>query len=168
MLQLPLAWTTYLAHASASALATGPRFRYGAPIARYTSAVAALGDAQRAATLLVTRPHQSALREAAPPAPELATLGLHNQELVINGVFRATDRTDPVALALEQRGQHALKTMPEALRALPHTTVLLQGHNIVGIPALRTLLRTNQEEDYSRTREAHHTVFPELPIGGAD
>jgi arsenite-transporting ATPase len=70
----------------------------------------------------------------------LASLGIHNQCLVINGVFRATRRDDPVAVAFEQRGQQALAAMPETLRALPHATVLLRGHNLVGIPALRELL----------------------------
>jgi arsenite-transporting ATPase len=163
LLQLPLAWTVYLEHASASALATGPRLGLQAHHARYATAVAALGDALRTTLLLVTRPHQSALREAARTSSELAALGLHNQELVINGVFRATDCNDPVAVALEQRGQQALETMPETLRALPQMTVLLQGHNIVGIPAVRALLSAHQQGDHGRIPQAPDIVFPELP-----
>lgn len=140
LLQLPTAWTEFLERYTATALYTGPRLGLRAHQARYAAAVAALADAQRTTLVLVTRPQQGALKEAARTSTELASLGIHNQRLVINGVFRATRRDDPVAVAVEQRGQQALAAMPESLRAWPQTTVLLRGHNIVGIPALRELL----------------------------
>jgi len=89
---------------------------------------------------LVTRPERTALKETERTSAELESLGLQNQFLVVNGVFHASRRDDPVALALERKGQHALEAMPERLRTLPRTTVLLRGHNIVGIAALRELL----------------------------
>lgn len=140
LLQLPTAWTEFLERSTATALYTGPRLGLRAHQTRYATAVAALADRQRTTLVLVTRPQQSALKEAARTSTELASLGIRNQFLVINGVFQATRRDDPVAVAFEQRGQQALAIMPESLRALPHTTILLRGHNLVGIPALRELL----------------------------
>ena len=40
------------------------------------------------------------------------------QVLIVNAVFRATDRHDPVALAVEERANKALADMPLGLRAL--------------------------------------------------
>ncbi len=163
LLQLPLAWTTYIDHADTTALSTGPRLGLQEHQARYTTAAAALGDAQRTTLVLVTRPQQSAYKEAARTSTELATLGLTRQVLVINGVFRATDRNDPVAVALEQRGEHALDTMPESLRALPQMVVLLQGHNIVGIPALRALLGEQQQHTDVLKPDKQPMTIPTLP-----
>ena len=156
LLQLPAAWTAFLERYAADALYTGPRLGLRAHQARYTAAVAALADAQRTTLVLVTRPQQSALKEAARTSTELRSLGLHNQFLVINGVFRAIRREDPVAVALERRSQQALEAMPESLRALPNTTVLLRGHNIVGILALREL--------FAERRRAALTIRTGSPV----
>ena len=67
----------------------------------------------------------------------METLGLRNQCLVVNAVFHATQRDDPVAVAWEDEARSA--AMPETLRALSRTTVPLHGQNIVGIVALRAL-----------------------------
>lgn len=143
-LQLPTAWTEFLERYTAATLYTGPRLGLRAHQARYAAAVAALADAQRTTLVLVTRPQQNALKEAARTSTELALLGIRNQFLVINGMFRATRRDDPVAVAFEQRGRQALASMPESLRALPNTTVPLRGYNLVGIPALRELMAERQ------------------------
>lgn len=140
LLQLPMAWTEFLEHYSATELYTGPRLGLRAHQARYAAAVAALANERSTMLVLVTRPQRGALTEAARMSTELASLGVRNQSLVINGVFRATHRDDLVAVAFEEREHQALAAMPETLQALPQTVVLLRGHNIVGIPALRELL----------------------------
>lgn len=141
LLQLPVAWTAFLErNISDDALCTGPRTGLRAHQERYAVALEALTDRQRTTLVLVTRPERTAIKETERTSAELESLGLQNQFLVVNGVFHASGRDDPVALALERKGQHALEAMPERLRTLPSTTVLLRGHNIVGIPALRELL----------------------------
>ena len=68
------------------------------------------------------RPEAAALREAERTSGELAALGVRNQHLVINGVFRATDRDDPVAVAMEQRGREAARRRSRpGWRSLPRT-----------------------------------------------
>jgi arsenite-transporting ATPase len=163
LLQLPVAWTEFLERYAAAALYTGPRLGLRAHQARYAAAVAALADPQRTLLVLVTRPQQSALKEAARTSTELQSLGLRNQFLVLNGVFRATRRDDPVAVAFEQRGQEALTAMPESLRALPSFPVLLRGHNIVGIPALRELLAERRRAALATRTGAATVSLPKLP-----
>jgi arsenite-transporting ATPase len=158
-----VAWTEFLERYAAAALYTGPRLGLRAHQARYAAAVAALADPQRTLLVLVTRPQQSALKETARTSTELQSLGLQNQFLVINGVFRATRRDDPVAVAFEQRGQEALAAMPESLRALPSSSVLLRGHNIVGIPALRELLAERRRAALATRTGAATVSPPKLP-----
>ena len=140
LLQLPAAWTEFLERNLSEALYKGPRLGLRTHQARYAAALEALTDRQRTTLVVVTRPEGTALKETERTSIDLESLRLRNQFLVLNGVFRASRKDDPVAIALERKGQRALEAMPERLRALPQTTVLLRGHNIVGIAALRELL----------------------------
>jgi len=139
LLQLPAAWTDFLDTNERGASCLGPASALKTQHARYGAAVVALADPERTTVILVTRPDRVALEEAARTADELGALGLRNQRLLVNAVFRATDRSDLLAAALEERGRAALATMPAALRELPRTDVPLLGYNVVGVPALRRL-----------------------------
>ncbi len=78
--------------------------------------------------------------EAARTSSELNGLGMKNQLLVLNGVFRAADPSDPLAQAVEARGAAAIARMPAQLTGLARIDIPLLGRNIVGIEALRLLL----------------------------
>ena len=145
LLSLPAAWTGFLAANEAGASCLGPHSGLKTQEERFRAAMDALGDAGTTAIVLVTRPDRGALTEAARSAEELAALGLANQTLVVNGVFRASQADDPVARTIERTGQAALSEMPEALRRLPRDEVPLRGFDMVGLPALRALLRPDQE-----------------------
>jgi len=58
---------------------------------------------------------------------------------VLNGLFAASDRSDPIAVALEARGRAALQALPEGLAGLPRTEVRLLPFGLIGIAALRAL-----------------------------
>jgi arsenite-transporting ATPase len=140
LLSLPRAWTGFLEDSPHSDSCLGPHSGLKMQHDKFARAMAALTDAARTTVVLVTRPDQASIREAARTSVELHQLGLDNQEVVINAVFVASDRHDPVALALEQRGRVALDTMPPELGALPTERVPLRPFNMVGLPALRALL----------------------------
>jgi arsenite-transporting ATPase len=139
LLQLPAAWTGFLETNERGASCLGPASALKTHQTRYAEAVAALSDPHRTTVILVARPDRVALQEAGRTADELGALGLGNQRLLVNGVFRATDPGDPLAVALESRGRDALMEIPGALRDLPRIEVSLQEHNIVGLTALRRL-----------------------------
>jgi arsenite-transporting ATPase len=139
LLQLPAAWTGFLETNERGASCLGPASALKTQQTRYAAVVAALADPQRTTVILVARPDRGALAEAGRTAGELDALGLRHQRLLVNGVFRATDSSDPLAAALDARGQAALAAMPATLRDLPRIDVPLQGHNIVGVAALRGL-----------------------------
>lgn len=140
LLSLPKAWTGFLQGNDRGASCLGPHSGLKMQEARFKAALDALSDPTRTTVVLVTRPEHGALAEAARSAVELRALGLANQRLVINGVFRASDRGDAVAAAIEALGQQALAAMPAALRELPQDQVPLRAFDTVGLVALRALL----------------------------
>lgn len=137
LLSLPSAWTGFIANSTAGTSCLGPLQGLVDQKALYEATVGALSDPARTTLILVSRPETAALAEAARTGDELAALGLRNQRLVLNGVFQARDRNDPVARALEQRGRDALSRMPASLSALPRTEVALRARQLIGVAALR-------------------------------
>jgi len=142
LLSLPKAWSGFLAGNDRGASCLGPHSGLKMQELRFNAALGALCDAALTTVVLVTRPDIGAIGEAARTSEELSNLGLHNQRLVINGVFHATDKSnDAVANAIETLGAEALNSMPARLRALPQDQVPLRAFDTVGLPALRALLR---------------------------
>ena len=140
LLSLPKAWSGFLKDNDRGASCLGPHSGLKMQEERFNAALVALCDPALTTIVLVARAERSALAEAARTSDELRVLGLSSQQLVINGVFRATDPNDGVARAIEALGQQALDAMPGALRALPQSTVPLRAFDTVGLPALRALL----------------------------
>jgi arsenite-transporting ATPase len=137
LLELPAAWAGFLETDAAEASCVGPLSALKAQRARYEQTMAALGDPSQTLLVLVSRPDRVALLEAARAGRELGEIGMRNQFLLVNAVFRASDPNDPLARAFEERGQQALRDMPETLSALPAMEVPLHGFNLVGLDALR-------------------------------
>jgi arsenite-transporting ATPase len=146
LLQLPAAWTAFLATSTTGASCLGPLAGLKTQQSRYQEAMTALADRRRTIVVLVARPEWVALLEAERTRSELAALGITNQHLVINGVFRAADRTDPLALAVETRAGEALARVPAGLATLPSAEVPLRGYNVVGLAAVRDFLRGAQRD----------------------
>jgi arsenite-transporting ATPase len=140
LLSLPKAWSGFLKDNDRGASCLGPHSGLKMQEERFNAALVALCDPALTTIVLVARADRSALAEAARTSDELRVLGLNHQQLVINGVFKATDPHDAVAAAIEALGQQALEAMPDALRALPQSQVPLRAFDTVGLPALRALL----------------------------
>jgi arsenite-transporting ATPase len=140
LLSLPKAWTGFLKDKDRGASCLGPHSGLKMQEERFQAALAALGDPSRTTIVLVTRPDKGAIREAARTSAELRALGLGNQRLAINGVFEASDASDPIARSIAALGQKALAELPEALRSLPQDRVPLRSYDMVGLKALRQVL----------------------------
>jgi arsenite-transporting ATPase len=141
LLSLPKAWSGFLAGNDQGASCLGPHSGLKSQEVRFKAAMATLCDPAATTIILVTRPETSAIAEAARTSAELLTLGLANQHLAVNGVFRASDRSDATAVSLERQGSEALAAMPAVLRALPRDDILLRPFEMMGLDALRSLLR---------------------------
>jgi arsenite-transporting ATPase len=140
LLSLPKAWSGFLAGNDQGASCLGPHSGLKSQEARFKAAVAMLCDPAATTIILVTRPEASAIAEAARTSSDLRALGLGNQHLAVNGVFRASDPGDATAASLERQGSQALAEMPAVLRALPRDDILLRPFEMMGLDALRALL----------------------------
>jgi arsenite-transporting ATPase len=144
LLQLPGAWSGFLEEGKGDASCLGPLAGLEKQREQYKDAVNALADDKRTRLILVARAQQSTLREVARTHDELAGIGLTQQYLVINGVLQSKDVSDdPLAAAIYQREQQAIKAIPEVLKSLPYDEVSLKAFNLVGLDALRQLLVDN-------------------------
>ena len=141
LLSLPKAWSGFLAGNDRGASCLGPHSGLKAAESRFQAAFMTLADGGLTTFVLVARPDARTLIEAARAAEELSALGLGHQRLVVNGLFHATLRDDPIALAIEAEGEAALACIPAALAALPRDIVPLRPYDTVGLDALRRLLR---------------------------
>lgn len=139
LLALPAAWTGFLETNVGGTSCLGPLAGLQAQQALYDACRAALIDGKSTAVVLVTRAEHSALKEAERTRGELAAQGIHPQELVINGIFRAQDTSDPVATAMQSNAADALAAAPPGLRDLPRTELPLLPFGLVGLDALRRL-----------------------------
>jgi arsenite/tail-anchored protein-transporting ATPase len=141
LLTLPSAWDRFMSLNTTGTSCLGPLAGLQAQQQLYQDSVQALSDPAVTTLVLVSRPEASSLREAERTSGELAELGIGNQHLVVNGVFRAADSSDPYAVALERRGVAALEATPELLKRFPQTILPLSARSILGIDALRSFGR---------------------------
>lgn len=141
LLQLPGAWSGFLEEGKGDASCLGPLAGLEKQRTQYKSAVDALSDPTLTRLMLVARAQAATLREVARTHEELATIGLRQQYLVINGVLPISEGDiDPLARAICQREQATLAAIPTVLQALPCDEVSLKPFNLVGLPALQRLL----------------------------
>jgi len=142
LLQLPGAWSGFLEEGKGDASCLGPLAGLEKQREQYKAAVDALADAEKTRLILVARAQQSTLREVARTHEELASIGLKQQYLVINALLPKTEaETDALAAAIYKREQAALHNIPEVLKALPQDMVVLKAFDLVGLDALRQLLK---------------------------
>lgn len=137
LLSLPAAWSDFIDTNSGGTSCLGPLAGLQAQQQLYAATRQALADPDKTLVVVVSRPDEGSLAEAARASAELAELGVRNQHLVLNGLLQLADGSDPIAAALIARGQRALAAMPVGLKSLSRTDISLSGAELVGIEALR-------------------------------
>lgn len=144
LLQLPGAWSGFLETGTGDASCLGPLAGLEKQRSQYKQAVDALANPERTRLVLVARAQLTTLREAARTQQELSAIGLHKQHLVINGLLPSREASgDSLAAAIYERERNTLNHLPESLSSLPCDRLELQPFNMVGLEALRNLLRTS-------------------------
>jgi arsenite/tail-anchored protein-transporting ATPase len=163
LLELPAAWSDFLASNPGGGSCLGPLSGLSAQRALYASTHAALTDDRRTCLVLVARPEPTALAEAARTSRELRHLGVERQELVLNGMLPAADPLDPTAVAMCARDRAAIAGMPAALGSLPRTNLPLVAYEVLGFPRLRAFARGDTAADVSRAIEPDRPDVPDVP-----
>uniref|UniRef100_A0A2A4Z7V5 Arsenical pump-driving ATPase n=1 Tax=OCS116 cluster bacterium TaxID=2030921 RepID=A0A2A4Z7V5_9PROT len=137
MLKLPGAWSGFLEEGKGDASCLGPLAGLEKQRDQYSAAVDRLSDGTTTRLILVARPRKSALAEVARTSKELASIGIQNQQLAINGMMPTDTAGDPLAAALLKRDQDALAEMTPEVAALPRKEFALRSENLVGLDALK-------------------------------
>lgn len=161
LLTLPKAWTGFLNSTTSGTSCLGPLAGLDKQRAVYEATLEALADPKRTTLVLVSRAQKATLREAQRTSAELAQLGVKNQRLILNGVFRARHRDDRLAIAMEDREQEALREFDAWLAGISVTRVPLQAHNVLGLRRLRSLL---QAPDHQEGTSEEHRLVPQLNV----
>ena len=139
LLALPAAWTDFLEHNTTGISCAGPLAGLRQQQQIFHESAQQLRDPECCTCVLVARPEESALLEAARTSHELQEAGIRNQRLIINGCFIASTSEDPIAAAFELSMRRALRQLPQPLRALPGCCFPLQAVRQPGIEWLRSL-----------------------------
>ena len=144
LLELPAAWSNFIETSVGGTSCVGPLAGLSAQKTLYAASNVALRSAEQTTLVLVARPDRASLKEAERTRSELAPLGVTNLMLVLNGLFRAADKGDALANALERRGRAAVEALPPGLTGLRRVEVPLLAFGLVGIDALRQLFRQDR------------------------
>jgi arsenite-transporting ATPase len=162
LLTLPSAWSGYIENNTTGTSCLGPLAGLQAQTLIYKQTVDALADGDCTTLVLVTRPEPSAFREAARTSSELQELGVHNQHLIVNGVFTSQTPTDEIATAMQRRGDEAVASMPDSIAGLDRSSVPLASRGLMGVDSLR---RVGQSPEATTDEAIEAPVIDSIPAG---
>jgi len=117
-----------------------------------------LKDKDATTIYLVTRPDESALREANRSGLELEEMGLSHQILLINGYFEPVDESDPFARKMKEMADRTLENMPERLKKMEQLVFPLRPYNLLGLDRLRKVF---EPLDRSEIKENSESILTE-------
>lgn len=149
MLQLPSAWSSFIDKNTHGASCLGQLAGLESKKEVYQEAVQTLANGKLTTLILVARPEETPLKEAARASKELSAIGVENQLLVINGVL--TDFDDSVSESLYKKQQKSLEEIPDDLKNITTYTIPLRAYNVIGMENVRAFL---QKDAYSIRNEA--------------
>ncbi len=150
LLELPAAWSSFTDENPDGASCLGPTSALKSGKERYHNVVERLRDASLTTFYIVSRADKASLKEASRTSHEIMELGMTNQRLYINGVFKTIDSTDLLAKKIEDLANEQLSSIPENLKQLEFKTFPLLPYNILGINKLRSLFKLKLQETISQ------------------
>lgn len=160
LLQLPSAWSTFLDDNTTGTSCLGPLKGLEPQREVYKEAVERLKNANQTTLMLVTRPEENPLKEAARASHELFEIGIQNQTLLINGYMSNANSTDDIEEAFIVRQADAIARIPEELNQFEHFYLPFVPYSLSSIERMQAWM-TDQEvihEDESN----EETKIPEI------
>lgn len=144
MLQLPSAWSNFIKDSTHGASCLGQLAGLEEKKDIYKNAVENLADAKKTTLVLVSRPQETPLLEAARSSSELKDLQINNQLLIINGVL--IEATDNISQKIYAGQQQTIKNIPQELGELSIYLIPLRSYNILGVNNLRSFFTEDKYE----------------------
>ncbi|MBO8178263.1 MAG: arsenical pump-driving ATPase [Bacillus sp. (in: Bacteria)] len=164
LLQLPMAWTGFLEESTHGASCLGPLSGLNEKKQLYAKTMEVLENPEQTTLLLVARPELASLQEANRASKELKEIGIKNQLLIINGLMQQYLENDKVSVAIYQKQQRALITMPKELKQMGIYSLPFVSYSLTGIKHLRYLFKgytfsanENQDIDLAEVNLHHLT-----------
>lgn len=158
MLQLPSAWSNFIDENTHGASCLGQLSGLESKKEIYKKAVETLSDGNKTTLILVSRPEEAPLKEAARASKELSEIGVNNQLLVINGVLTESD--DTISKSLYEKQQKSIAERPDELRKITTYMIPYRAYNITGIENVRSLL--TKDNYIVNNEELNSETIPEL------
>ena len=158
LLELPAAWSDFIETNPDGASCIGPSSALKTSQERYQKVVDRLKDKDATTIYLVTRPDESALREANRSGLELEEMGLSHQILLINGYFEPVDESDPFARKMKEMADRTLENMPGRLKKMEQLVFPLRPYNLLGLDRLRKVF---EPLDRSEIKENSQSILTE-------
>ena len=157
LLELPASWSGFTEINPDGASCLGPTSALKSSKKRYQTVVERLRDSSRTTFYIVARADQASLKEASRTSDEIKELGMTNQQLCVNGIFKAIDQNDKLAQKIEKFASEQLHLIPENLKKLDLKRFPLLPYNVLGIEKLRSLfdqkLQTKIAEQGEKNQE---------------
>lgn len=144
MLELPSAWTNFLDNNKYGASCLGQLSGLDEERGIYKKTVDNLADSELTSLILVSRPIETALKEAARTSNELHEIGVDNQIHIINGMLDSYD--DDLSTAIRNMQKRDVEAMPEGLKDLETYYLPLKPYNTSSIENLRKFFSDDIEE----------------------
>ena len=165
LLQLPSAWDGFIEANTTGTSCLGPLAGLTQQHQMYKNTIATLTDQEMTTVILVSRPEPASLNEAARTSAELSALGMDNQKLVINGVFRSSSE-DRLAQAWHKRTHNALAALPEVLSRIDRIETPLLPFLPLGVEKLRLFWQAmlGKSIDVPTLKSDGKEVLPPSPV----
>lgn len=144
MLQLPSAWSEFIANSTHGASCLGQLSGLGEKKEIYKKAVDTLADKKKTTLIIVARPEESPIIEANRTSKELSLLGINNQLIIINGVIN--EFNDEVSKKIFLKQQEIINEMPETLEKYRIYQIPFRAYNVTGINNVRNFLEKDMLE----------------------
>jgi arsenite-transporting ATPase len=158
LLELPAAWSSFTEENPDGASCLGPTSALKSGKERYQKVVNILRDPELTTFYLVSRADKASLKEASRTSNELLELGMNNQQLYINGVFKAVDSSDTLAEKMETMAKEQLNDIPKNLKTLKLTTFPLLPYNVLGIEKLLSLFNPKLQATISLSNQEQKEI----------
>ncbi len=138
LLQLPSAWDGFIETNTTGTSCLGPLAGLTQQHQMYKNTIKTMTNQKLTTVVLVCRADKASLDEAARTSVELSALGMHNQKLAINGVFKSSS-DDELAHAWRSRTQKALAELPDVLIKIERIEIPLLPFSPLGREKLCSL-----------------------------
>lgn len=161
LLQLPTAWSGFLEDNTSGASCLGPLAGLESQKQMYNEAVQVLSDKNLTTLLLVSRPEEGPLLEAARASKELKEIGIENQQVIVNGLFEHSALQDMYAKALYERQQKAIQLIPSEIKQYPIYYLPLAPFTISGLAQMENWMEHDFDFSLKESQKAsipYHSI----------